>query len=164
MIRPATLNDAAAIQALIVSQHERSKFAGRANIAPRALENLILGLIASNNQNGPQGTYVVVNEEGGKVVGFIAGQLARLYGILDKLGATDVFLINEGRAGASLYLIDGYIQWARANPKVLDIELSWNDTLPGADKIAKLYTRKGFTKTGETYTLSMDAVSERLAA
>lgn len=163
MIRPAKFIDAPAIEALIRSTHEKSKYAGRCGISTKALEQLVMGLIAGMNQNGPQGTHVAVNVEDGKVVGFVAGTLSRLYNIGDRLGASDVFLINEGRMAASLQLIDSYIAWARANPKVLEIGLSWSDTIPGAERLVAVAARKGFVRNGESFVMALDAAERKVA-
>lgn len=163
MIRPAKMVDAKAIEKLIRSAHARSKYALRVGIADKALENLVLGLIAGSNQSGPQGTHVTVNVEDGKVVGFVAGSLTRIYNCGDRLGASDVFLVNEGRTAGSLALVDAYIEWARSNPKVCEIGLTWTDALPGAEKVAALYRRKGFALVGEIYEMRLDAEERRAA-
>lgn len=163
MIRPARFQDAAAIEALIRRQHERSHYAGRVGIADKALENLVMGLIAGMNQHGPHGTHVVVNEEDGKVVGFFAGVLQRIYNIGDRLGACDQYLVNEGRVTASLQMVDSYVEWAKANPKVLEIGLTWTDAMPDGERAAKLYERKGFRRNGESFVLALD-IPERAAA
>lgn len=163
MIRPARFQDAPAIEALIRRQHARSVYANRVGIADKALENLVMGLIAGMNQHGPQGTHVAVNEEDGKVVGFVAGVLQRIYNIGDRLGASDLFLVNEGRVSSSLKLVDSYIEWARSNPKVLEIGLTWTDAMPDGARAAKLYEHKGFRRNGESYVLALDTL-ERAAA
>lgn len=164
MIRPARFTDAPELQRIIRNQHPRSKYAGRCGINEKALESMVLGLIAGMGQNGPQASHIAVNVEDGKVVGFIAGTLSRIYGIFDRLAASDAFLINEGRAGASLQLVDSYIAWARANPKVLEISLSWTDVLPGAEKVEALAERKGFARVGGIYAMALDAPAEMEAA
>lgn len=164
MIRPAKFADAPALERLIRSQHAQSKYAHRCGINDKALSQLVLGLVAGMTQNGPQATHLSVSVEDGKVVGFIAGTLSRIYNIGDKLAASDLFLVNEGRATASLKLVDGYIAWARANPKVLEIGLSWTDALPGAERIAALAARKGFTRTGEIFAMQLDTPAMREAA
>lgn len=164
MIRPAKFVDAPALMGLLRGLYARSKYAGRVEICEKALENTVLGLIGGMNQPGPSGTHVSVSEEDGKVVGFIAGALSRVYGIGDKLGASDVFLVNEGRATGAVGLIDAYIAWASANPKVIEIGLSWADTLPDASRVAAIYERKGFYLAGELYVLPLDAKPQEIAA
>ncbi len=164
MIRRPNPSDYAMIEKLIRRQHLASKYAGRVGINDKALSQLLLGLHAGQAQSGPQATFVAVSEEHGKVCGFIAGSLARIYGIGDKLGAAEVFLVNEGKAGGSMRLIDAYIAWAQSNPRVVEIGMTWTNALPGSERLAALYRRKGFTCAGETFELRTDAPAERKAA
>lgn len=123
----------------------------------KALTEMLTGLIAAQNQNGPGATFLVVSVKMGKVVGFMAGTLCRIYNILDGLAATDLFLINDDKnPGDTRAMIDAYLDWAEANPKVLEIGLSWSDTMPRGEEVANLYKRRGFIKTGETYTFRVD--------
>ena len=165
MIRKATFADANAVKALIRSSHERSKYAGRCGIAEKALENLVLALVMGQNAKGLGATHLSVAERDGKVVGFIAGTVNRVYAIGDAALANDNFLVNEGgRVGDTLALVDAYIAWARGIPQVIEIGLSWSDALPGADKIAALYARKGAHKVGEQWELRVDVAAEGVAA
>jgi hypothetical protein len=36
---------------------------------------------------------------------------------------------------------------------VIEIILTWSDAVPGGEKMAKLYTRKGFRLVGEQYEM-----------
>src|SRR4051812_12808807 len=114
MIRRATFDDAPALMRLIRAQHARSKYAGRCRIAEPALEHLVTAMIAQQNQTGPQGSAVFIAERDGKVTGFIAGILDRVYQIGSKLAAQDLFFINEGSVGDTLKLLDEYMAWARS--------------------------------------------------
>jgi hypothetical protein len=164
MIRKATYQDAPAIMALIRAQHARSKYATRCRINDASLEHLVTALIAQQGQIGPQGSCLFVAEENGEPVAFIAGVLDRVYGIGAKLTANDLFFVNEGGGiGDTLHLLDHYIVWARSIRAVLEIKLSWTDTLPGAEQVAKLYQRKGFTKSGEIYEMRTDAAQAEAA-
>jgi hypothetical protein len=158
MIRKATYDDAPAIMALIRAQHARSKYATRCRINDASLEHLVTAMIAQQGQIGPQGSCLFVADDNGKVVAFIAGVLDRVYQIGAKLTAHDLFFVNEdGGVGDTLHLLDHYIGWARSIRAVLEIKLSWSDTLPGAEQVAKLYQRKGFSKCGEVYEVRTDA-------
>lgn len=157
MIRPARFQDAPAIERLIRSQHERSKYAHRVEISDKALSTLVQGMIAQMGQHGPQGSHVSVAVRDGRIVGFIAGVLDRVYHIGKKLTANDLFFINEnGTLGDTIKLLDSYVEWAKANPKVLEIVVSWSDTLTGAERVADLYRRKGFAKSGEMFEMRLD--------
>lgn len=165
MIRPATFTDAPALMGLIRAQHERSKYAGRCRIAEPALEHLVTAMIAQQGQIGPQGSCVLIAEKNGKPVGFIAGILDRVYAIGAKLAAHDLFFVNEGGSVAdTLKLLDGYVAWARSIRAVLEIRVSWTDTVPGADRVSRLYGRKGFAKCGEVFSVDTDADAAKEAA
>jgi hypothetical protein len=158
MIRPGRFTDQPAIEALLRGAHARSKYAGRVAIHDKALSQTVLGAIAAMTQNGPQASHVAVAERGGEVVGVIIGALDRVYHIGEKLSANDIFFVvgEKGSFGDSLYLADSYIAWARSNPKVIEIMLSWSDAIPGGEKIAALAKRKAFIKTGEMFEMRLD--------
>lgn len=164
MIRPATFGDIPAMSRLLMNSHERSKYARRTGISTKAMEQMLLALVAAQKQCGPQAAYVQVATRGDEVVGFMAGVLNRVYNIGEKLVANDVFLVNESRSlKDTLALIDGYIDWARSNPKVIEVGLSWSDALPNARDIASIYRRKGAHSVGEQFEIRLDA-RERVAA
>ena len=164
MIREAKFTDTPAIAKLMRAAHMKGKYAERSGINEKALDGLIVAMIAGHGQSGPQASHVMVIEKGGEVVGFMAGVLNRVYNIGDKLVASDVFLVNEGNSiGDTLKLIDDYVQWATSNPKVIEVGLSWTNANAGGDVLAKLYKRKGFTLVGEQYELRAD-VSQEVAA
>lgn len=166
MIRPAKYQDIPVLMAMLHEMHAASKYAGRVDISDKAAEQLLMSAIAAQGQIGPQGSLVIIAEEGGKQIGFMIGILDRVYHIGRKLTANDLFLYV--RKGASqkhaLALIDNYVSWASNIRAVLDIALSWTDALPGAERITAVYERKGFTKTGGIYEMRRDAQPERIAA
>lgn len=165
MIRAATHLDAPEIETMIRELHQASKYAGRADVSDKALGSLVINMLAMQGQNGPQASMVVVAEEKGRIVGFMAGTLDRLYFMLNKLVAQDLFLYVRPRNGVrhSLELIDAYVEWASANPKVLEIKLSWNDALPRAAVMSTVYRRKGFDLVGEIFERRCDIVEEAAA-
>lgn len=166
MIRPAKYQDIPELERLVREQHAVSKYAGRVNIAPKALDTAITGMIAQMGQRGPYGTHVAVAERQGKVVGFICAVLQRIYMVGDKLEATDHWFImgKGGTIGDTLGLVDSYVEWASGIRPVIEIKLSWTDTIPGAEKLAALATRKGFVKCGEVFEMRCDAQPDRVAA
>lgn len=159
MTRPAAFADVPRLVELFHEMHAASKYAGRSALSEKAVNNMLMGMIAQQNQRGPQGTYFHVALQDGVIVGFMVGLLDRIKHVLNKLVAGDAYLYV--RPGSSpthvLKLIDGYIDWARGNPKVLEIKLSWDDTLPRAKEVARIYKRKGFDLVGEIYEMRVDA-------
>ena len=163
MIRSAKFSDIPDIKRLLVRVHAKSKYATMTPLNDKALEDVVLSMIAGQKQNGPAATFVSVVEHNGKVQGFMAASLSRIYGICDKLTASDSFIISESRkASDTVAMIDAYIDWAMANPKVVEIILTWSDAVPGGQKMAKLYSRKGFRQVGEFYEMDYEMRMSRL--
>jgi hypothetical protein len=153
VIRRALHVDQPALEGLIRRQHAASKYAASCDISDKALESTMLGLIAGQGQNSVGASHVAVAEREGKIVGFIAGVLHRIYFIGNKLEAGDLFFVNEGTLADALGLLDSFIAWAKNNPKVLTIKLSWSDTIPGAENVTKLFYRKGLRMCGEVWAV-----------
>ncbi len=158
MIRPAKFSDAPAMATMLVASHQRSKYAGRCGVSEKAAEEILCALVAGQNATGLAATFVeVVEDDNGSVTGFMAGATSRIYNIGDRYCASDIFLINENKnLKETLKLIDDYIAWARSNPKVIEVGLSWSDALPNASDIANIYSRKGATKVGEQFSIRID--------
>lgn len=164
MIRDAIFSDIPALMAIMEDSLQRSKYAGRGHIVQKASEQMFTSMIAAQKQNGPGASFVQVVEKEGKVVGFMAGVLNRVYNIFDKLCAADVFLVNHsGAIKDTLSLIDNYIAWAKRNPKVIEIGLSWSDAIPHSSEIANIYRRKGGHRVGEQFEIRVDMASEEAA-
>ena len=164
MVRDATFSDVPALSKLLERAYRKSKYADRTGLHTKSVEQLFLGLVSGQRQNGPQASYLRVATKQDKVVGFLAGTLGRVYNVGEKLVASDVFFISEGSYPKDLEaLIDGYVEWASANPKVIEIGLSWSDAVRDGAALAKLYKRKGFTLVGEQYELRTDVAMEKAA-
>lgn len=159
MIRPALFTDIPRVEELLREMYAASKYAGRVAISDKAMRDLLMHCVQFQRKPGPAGTNFDVIEAFGRVCGFMIGQLDRVYHIGNKLMAQDMFLYVSpgGPASAAPRLIESYIAWASGNPKVLEILCSWNDTMPGAERLAPLLIRKGFTKTGEIFERRTDA-------
>ena len=166
MIRAATPADLPRVRELVHDMHAASKYFGRVDISHKALDDLLLTALGNCRRNIDGGTHFNVSERKGAVTGFMIGILSRVYFIGNRLVAQDMFLnvAKSGSASDVLGLIDGYVAWASANPKVMTINLSWNDTLPGAERIVHVYRRKGFLRTGGIYEMAVDRPALREAA
>lgn len=163
MIRAARHTDLKALEKLIRQQHAESNLAGRVGISDKALEALLLSLFAGQMQRSVGATLVMVALRDGKVTGFIAGSLQRLYQIGDKLEANDVFFVNTGSPADAFAMVNAYLEWATGNRKVLEVRMGWTDSIPGAERIVSLLKRKGLRKSGEVWSLSTDAVQAEAA-
>lgn len=112
-------------------------------------------------------TFVLVAEDDdGEIAGFVFGSLSRVYMFGDKLASDEALLI--GRRDCSPFvldrLLDEYIEWAAANPKVYEIGASWSNTIPQARRFAASFRRRGFTKIGETWSRINQPEAEGVAA
>ncbi len=153
MIRPATPSDIPRVKELFAEMHAASKFANRVPISERALHDLLLMALGNRNRPIAGGTHFSVSTKKDRVEGFMIGLLDRVYHIGTKLVAQDMFLhvTKHGFKTDVSRLIDDYLNWADSNPNVIDINLSWTDALPGAERISNLYRRKGFMRIGGIY-------------
>jgi hypothetical protein len=159
LIRPVKATETNKIAEMLREMHAASKYATRMKLSDKTINAMLLGLVAGQGQSGPQGSLLIAAVQDGKFVGFMAGVLDRVYHIGDKLIAGDAYLyVRPGnKVEHVLGLIDAYIAWAQANPKVIEIKLTWSDALPGAEGLSKVYARKGFDLTGEIFEMRLDA-------
>lgn len=166
MIRNANSVDIPVIMTMLHEMHAASKYLGRVEISDKAADTLLMGAIAAQGQSGPQASHVIIAEENGKTVGFMVGALSRVEHIGNKLTANDIFLYVRPKASQKhvIALIDSYIEWASSKRAVIDIMLSWKDTLPGAERVEPLYRRKGFVKIGGIWEMRRDAPAMKEAA
>ena len=165
MMRDARFSDIPALATLLKWSHERSKYALRSGVSDKAIEQSLMACVATINQNGPGASFLKVIEKDGEVVSFMAGTLSRIYGIGTRLCASDLFLISKNKSlKDTLALIDAYISWAKSNPKVIEIGLSWSDALPRGEEIANIYKRKGARLVGAQYCIDADDQAQAEAA
>lgn len=155
MIRAARLDDLAALHGLVLDMHRATDYGARGvHVSEKAAKNLFRDAVIRNGRTNDGGTLVNVVEVAGKLVGFMVGALQRVYLIGSRLEAVDVFLFcsKAAPARAPERLIDAYLAWARSNPKVAEITLSFtNAGGVKTGKLAKLYERKGFARCGEIW-------------
>lgn len=164
MIRNATFSDIPRLMELLAETHRQSKYNGRCGLSEKAMGQLFMALVAGQNKKDVDATYLVVADQDGEVVGFMAGTLGRIYNVCDKLMATDLFLIHQGKYPINVMkMVDGYVKWAEQNPKVIEIGLSWSDATRTGYNLASLYKHKGFKLVGEQYELRTDMDMEEAA-
>lgn len=153
MIRPAKNVDIPRLVELVQEMWKKSSYVDVVEIDEVATHRLFAQFIQRNNFTNDGGTLVMVSEKNGKVEGFFVGLLDRVYHVSKQLMAVDVFLYltDEAPRIDANNLIDAYLSWATHNPKVVEVKASWTDAIVGADRIEKLYGRKGFRKCGAIY-------------
>ena len=165
-IRAANSVDAPALVAILVDAQARSRFAGLVGVDEPFARKLLAHSIHRHGGTTEGASFVEVAESKGRIEAFIFGHLSRVYLIGDKLCAQDGFLVGykDTDPRALPLLLDDYIAWASGNPRVFEINASFTDALPGAERFDAVYLRKGFTRCGAIYRRSPTPVSERLAA
>lgn len=166
MIRRATHQDVPTIAAMLREMYVSSKYAGRCSISEKTMDSVLNSLVASQSASGPNASFLRIALQDGKPAGFIAGVLARIYLIGDRLEAQDLFFYVRDGASPRIapQLLDQYLEWARGHRQVIEIKASWNDTMPGAERAARLFERKGLRKVGEVYEARVDGAQMAEAA
>lgn len=154
-VRAAKFADIPRLTDLMIEIHAASKYAGKVDVDVKHTKAMFMAMIQRHGGKHDGATLVnVVENRDGAVAGFMVGLLDRVYHVGAMLAAKDAFLyVQRGRAGAldAARLIDAYVAWASENSKVYEINLSWTDTMPGADRVDSLYVAKGFTRCGAIY-------------
>lgn len=155
MIRPASTADLATLFKMVGQMHSESEFYARGiQLSPSLVRSFLMMGVQRHGGQHAGGTLFNVVERGGEIQGFMLGMLQPVYAVCLDLEAVDFWLYCTKKAPkiATNVLVDHYIAWALAAPKVKDILLSWTNVV-GVDgvKLGKLYMRKGFTKRGEMF-------------
>lgn len=153
-VRPARSIDAPALASLLEERLPDTRYADVARVETKIARQMFAQAAQRHGGTTDGATFLMIAEsDEGEIEAFILGSLCRLYGVFNILGATDNFLV--GRKGcdprAMNRLLDAYMAWADANPRVYEVSLSWADTFPGSDKIIAVYERRGFTLYGKSF-------------
>ncbi len=156
MIRAGKAVDAPVLAELVSAACAVSRYAGAVNVDMAIARKLFAQAAMKHGFSHEGGMFLMVNEtDDGEIDMFILGALSRIYVVGDMLAASDQFLIarpgSKPNPRAMMVLVDAYLAWADSNPKVHEIGLSWSDTLPGSDRMASLFARRGFQRCGETW-------------
>lgn len=157
IVRSPLTSEVFALCDMLVRLHPLTRFHGHVGVDEKHTRSLIAQIIQRNNGLHDGGTFIrVIENEDGRICGFVAGMLDRVYHIGDMLWAQDLFLTTEPDAPmrAPSILLDAYVDWALANPKVYEIHLSHLDALPDQDRLDKHYERRGFIHCGSVFRLT----------
>ena len=166
-IRPARFVDVPALVDMLVEQQRTSIYAGKVRVDTDYTRKMLSGLVHKHGGTHDGGSCVFVAADGpSEVCGFVVGVLARVYHIGVELMAQDAFLVVTKKAprAAAVQLIDAYVGWAEAAPKVREIQLSHSAAIPGSERIAALYRRKGFQPFGHSYRREIVPIEMEKAA
>lgn len=157
MIRPATLSDLPRLFELVQEMQASTYYAKMADpvdIDPATVRSILMDGVRRQGLAKSGGTLLSVVDVAGKLEGFMLGVLQRVYSIGNRLEAQDfwLFCTKSAPARGAGKLIDAYIEWASAIPKVAEIRLSWTDAAGDkGQRLGNLYERKGFAQCGAIY-------------
>lgn len=154
MIRIANYVDIPRIIELLHECHARSIYAEKVKPNEDFAEGCLLSFLHNHGNPNAGGTFVIVSENKGAVEGVFAAVLEPICFNMDALSPRPLILYQSERARPldAKYMLDAYVAWSEANPKVVDTRGDYADYVQvGADRIDRLYARAGFQKVGSHY-------------
>lgn len=166
MIRPARTTDVFAIADILCERAKDSRFHGITAPEPKLARQMFAQAVQRHGGTNEGATFLMVNETEGEIDAFMFGALNRIYMVGDMLGATDVFLLGAKDCDprAMRWLVDAYIKWAESSPKVVEIGLSWSDSIAGSEAVTRHYERRGFVLRSKTYSREVRRETMEIAA
>lgn len=153
-VRQARAIEAPILIAILQQRHEESRYAGKVAIVPDIARKLFAYAAQRHGGTNDGSTFLAVAEGPSRgIEGFVMGALSRVYMVGDMLAASDNFLIGwkDCDPRALDALLDAYIAWGDANPKVFEIGLSHADTIPGTERIIAKFERRGFVRFHQSF-------------
>lgn len=154
MIRPAKFADVPRIAELLEEAYGGSIYADRAAFDVKTAKALLVQALHRHGHKTAGGSLVMVGEKGGVVEGFIVGAVERVYHVLDRFMATDMWFVCSKRADPrdASRMLKAFVEWAESNPKVIEIRMGITNAMgDGWRKAGKLYERAGFVEAGGMY-------------
>lgn len=157
MIRPASFSDVPALIEILREAKAASVYAEGINIDDREANRVLVNCVQRHMGQGENGTFVAVCETGGAVTGFIMGALSRVYHIMDKCTATDLFWIGTAKASArdKIGLMVEFIDWAKGHRKVHDIVCEASGAISDPVKLEKIMLKLGFSRYGGLWRIEV---------
>jgi hypothetical protein len=164
--RPARAIDAPELISILEAHYDASRYAGLGTVDRDYTRKLLAQASCRNGHTNDGGCWFEVMEGERGIEAFILGTLQRTYMIGDKFTAQDVFFIArpDAPAGQAAKLLDHFIEWARGNPRCIEVMLTHTDVLPDSDRAGIIYRRKGAVPCGAIYRISADTGEAREAA
>ncbi|WP_226018405.1 hypothetical protein [Novosphingobium sp. FKTRR1] len=148
------MTDTIRLTEMLEHQHPRSRFADAGDVDVPYTRRMLAQAIQRNGNKHDGGALVMVIENDQNViVAFVVGVLSRVYHIGTALCAQDMFLVAEDNAPplSAMRLLSAFISWAERNPRVLEVQLSHSDALPEGERMAPVYERMGFARSGAVF-------------
>ena len=160
-VRPATFADVSGIVALLHEGHARSHYAKTdVMIDEREARRLLVQAIQRHGSKNLGGTLVMVAEKAdGRISGVIVGTMSRLYGILDRMMASDLFWLASIDVDPAdpVRLMKAMIEWAKAAPDCVEIKCGTSAIIRDDPKEAgRALERLGMKHYGEIYRMEIN--------
>jgi hypothetical protein len=160
MIRDAAFADIPRIVAIMRDAHARSRYAreGLCGFDDKEAKRILVNAIQRHGRGRHAGAFVQVSEApGGSVEGFIAGMLARVYHVGDKLMASDLFWLATPFVPARdpAKLMRNMVAWARAVENVIEIRCGTTAILQDPEKAGRILARLGMDRYGTIWKMEI---------
>ncbi|RFC65021.1 hypothetical protein DYI37_03910 [Fulvimarina endophytica] len=160
-VRPATYADIAGIVSLLHEGHRRSHYA-RTDVMldEREAKRLLVQSIQRHGSVNLGGTFLMVAEKAdGRISGVILGTMSRLYGILDRMMASDIFWLAslDVDPGDPVALMRSMVEWAKSAPDCFEVKCGTSAIIRDDPKEAgRALERLGMTHYGEIYRMEIE--------
>jgi hypothetical protein len=154
MIRAAKFADVPRLIELMADGYSRSRYREKSAFDPKEARTLLQNCIARHGAPNEGGTMVMVSDP---VESFMIGIRERVYFVGTALVAKDLFLYATETASPfdSVGLVNAYVDWAKADPKVIEIQLSATDVIQETGAAEAMYRHMGFRRSGAIYERSV---------
>ena len=154
MIRAAKFSDIPRLIELMADGYSRSRYRERSAFDPKEARSLLMNCIQRHGSPGEGGSTVMVSDP---VESFIIGIMERVYFVGTALVAKDLLFYATEKSSPfdSVGLLNAYVDWAKANPKVIEIQLSATDIIEETGAAEAMYRHMGFRRSGALYERSV---------
>ena len=164
-VRAAKFVDMPSMVGVMERSHRRSRYAD-CTFDEIEAKQLLVRCIQRHGHQNYMGSLVLVSENGGEIRGLIVGILDQVYPALKELKATDLLILMDQGADARDFpeMLAQLIEWADANPKVVEVLLGVTDAVIDWKLAAPYYEKAGFEQCGGIFRLSINRSEMKRAA
>lgn len=158
-VRAAQFVDIPSIVKIMERAHARSRYGRVTTFDEVEAKQLLVRCIQRHGQQNYMGSLVMVSVRANQVAGFCIGILDQVYPCLKELKATDLLFIFEEEGADpndAQKMLLALTEWARNNPKVVEVVLGVTDAISSWRRVGKLYERAGLERCGAFYRTSFD--------
>jgi len=155
MIRDMKFTDIPAVVRLLLAAHDRSVYAGKAEMDLSELKRLLGQGIGRHGHRSTGGCFVQVADNGGSIDGLIYSTLHRVCSVYNKLYAIDLFWLTNDHAEVSddLVLLQNMLKWAKSSPHVIEVQSGQTLVIGNREKQQRLLGQHKFQDYGTIHRL-----------